>query len=174
MPDTELTPVTTSEAATVSTAPSVTDTPAGSDSGPGAIEVAGQVIAVAGEVISDAVKYGLVVAQLGLAAVKLAHLSGQIRATYAYVEGCAASVGRLADQAAGMNVDKDTVGEHREAATVMLSVLAEAEAMAAATEELSVMFQQTADAHESDYGPVAEVIANKEGAMADREFYSNR
>ncbi len=162
----DLAPVTSSAPASTHDAPS---------EGGGELAVSsGGVLAAAGEVIADAVHYALVVGQLAIASVRLARLSEQVTGTYQYVEDCAKSVQRLADQAAGMSVDRDTVGEHRDAAQVMLSVLAEAEAMAAATAELSALFQQTADAHEADYGPVDEVIAAKEGELADREFYSNR
>ncbi|MFJ4672817.1 hypothetical protein [Kitasatospora purpeofusca] len=170
MSDTDLAPITSSAPAAVHQAP--TDRPA---AGGADLEVStGGVLAAAGEVIADAVSYGVVVGQLAIAAVRLAYLSEQVTGTYEYVEDCAKSVQRLADQAAGMNVDRDTVAEHRDAAAVMLSVLEEAEAMAAATAELSTLFQQTADAHEADYGPVDDVIAAKEGELADREFYANR
>ncbi|WP_051743011.1 hypothetical protein [Kitasatospora sp. MBT66] len=168
MSDTDLAPITTSAPASTHDAPA--DRPAGGE----LAASTGGVLAAAGEVISDAVHYGLVVGQLAIASVRLARLSEQVRGTYTYVESCAASVQRLADQAASMSVDRDTVGEHRDAATVMLSVLAEAEAMATATEELATLFQQTADAHEADYGPVDDAAAAKEGEMADREFYANR
>ncbi|MFF8775087.1 hypothetical protein [Kitasatospora sp. NPDC015120] len=127
-----------------------------------------------GEVLYDAVQYAVIVTQLAIAAVRLGWLSEQVTGTYQYVENCARSVQRLADQAAGMNVDRDTIAEHRDAATVMLSVLDEAEALAAATKDLATAFQATADAHEADYGPVDEAAANKEGEMAAREFYANR
>ncbi|MGY0466852.1 hypothetical protein ACW14Y_42335 [Kitasatospora sp. cg17-2] len=168
MSDTDLAPVTTSAPAAVHDAP--TDRPAPG----GEVASTGGALAAAGEMVHDAVSYGVVVTQLAIAAVRLAHLSEKVTGTYQYVEDCAKSVQRLADQAAGMNVDRDTVGEHRDAAAVMLSVLEEAEAMATATAELSTLFQATADAHEADYGPVDDAIANKEGEMADREFYANR
>ncbi|MDH6709865.1 hypothetical protein P3T27_006614 [Kitasatospora sp. MAA19] len=175
MSDTDLAPVTSSTPATVHDAPA--DRPGGSQTparGSGLAASTGRALAAAGEMIHDAVQYTVVVGQLAIAAVRLARLSDQVTGTYKYVEGCAKSVQRLADQAAGMDVDRDTIAEHRDAAMVMLSVLAEAEAMAAATADLSTAFQATADAHEADYGPVDEAAANKEGQMAVREFYSNR
>ncbi|MGW2401780.1 hypothetical protein ACWCYY_35025 [Kitasatospora sp. NPDC001664] len=178
MSDSDLVPVSTNEPTTTSAAVSTSAAPADTGgaevSGGAAVSAGGGILAATAEVITEAVKYAIVVTQLTLAGAKLLFLAERVRATYAYVESCAESVERLADQAAGMNVDLDTVNEHREAATVMRAVLEEAEAMAAATEDLSTAFQQTADAHESDYGPVADAIATKEGAMADREFYSNR
>ncbi|MER5866145.1 hypothetical protein [Kitasatospora sp. NPDC002040] len=179
MSDSDLVPVSSNEAATTSTAVSTSAAPADTGggvevSGGGAVSAGGGILAATAEVITEAVKYAIVLTQLTLAGAKLLFLAERVRATYAYVESCAESVERLADQAAGMNVDRDTVNEHREAATVMRAVLEEAEAMAAATEDLSIAFQQTADAHEGDYGPVADAIATKEGDMADREFYSNR
>ncbi|GAA1401533.1 hypothetical protein GCM10009639_43930 [Kitasatospora putterlickiae] len=166
MSDSELTPVTSSRPVTTSTPPSDrTD-------GPG--DGTGEALTGAGGALADAVRFGIVVAQLAIASVKLAFLSERVRATYRYVEDCARSVDRLADQAAALNVDRDTVGEHRDAATVMRAVLEEAEAMAQATEDLSTLFQATADAHEADYGPVAEAADAMPVEMADREFYSNR
>ncbi|MFF0415614.1 hypothetical protein ACFYUY_34950 [Kitasatospora sp. NPDC004745] len=169
MPDTDFAPLTSHAPAAVHDTP--TDQPPA-----GGAEAAstGGALARAGEMIHDAVSYGIVVTQLAIAAVRLAHLSEKVTGTYEYIESCADSVQRLADQAAGMNVDRDTVGEHRDAATVMLSVLDEARDMAQATEDLSTLFQQTADAHEADYGPVDDAIAAKEGELADREFYANR
>ncbi|MEE1931439.1 hypothetical protein V1J52_25290 [Streptomyces sp. TRM 70351] len=132
------------------------------------------VLAKTGQVIADGVRYGVVITQLTAASVTMRGLSEQVRATYTYVEDCAASVDRLADQAASMNVDKDTVGEHRDAATVMRSVLEEAEAMATECEEMSTLFHETAEAHIADYGAVADAVNNMPVEMADREFYSNR
>ncbi|WAU84896.1 hypothetical protein O1Q96_37530 [Streptomyces sp. Qhu-G9] len=132
------------------------------------------VLAKAGGVIAEGVRYGVVIVQLTAAGAKLRGLSEQVRSTYRYVENCAQSVDRLADQAAALNVDPDTVSEHRDAATLMRSVLEEAEAMAEETEELSTLFQETADAHQADYGPVAETASSMDVPMAEREFYSNR
>jgi hypothetical protein len=132
------------------------------------------VIQAASSVIAEGVRYGVVLVQLTAAGVQLAHVSATVRATYKYVEGCSTSVDRLADQAAALNVDGDTVGEHRDAATVMRSVLEEAEAMAAELDELSTLFTETSDAHQADYGTVADAANNMDVEMADREFYSNR
>jgi hypothetical protein len=134
----------------------------------------GGVLAKAGAVITEGVRYGVVIAQLTAAGIALRGMAEQVRATYRYVEKCAASVDRLADQAAALHVDRDTVAEHRDAAVVMSSVLAEAEAMAAATEDLSALFEETAAAHKADYGSVAAAANSMDVPMADREFYSNR
>jgi methyl-accepting chemotaxis protein len=135
---------------------------------------AGEMVAATGGVISTVVRYGVLIAQLTAAGIKLRGLSEQVRDTYRYVEGCSTSVDRLADQMAGLTVDVDTVGEHHQAAAVMRAVLADAEAMAAATEDLAVLFEHTAAAHERDYGPVAEAVRAMPVPMADAEFYSNR
>jgi hypothetical protein len=132
------------------------------------------VLASVGAVLGEAVRYGVVIAQLTAAGAALRGLSEQVRATYQYVEDCSASVDRLADQAASLNVDADTISEHREAAQIMRTVLAEAQAMAAECEELSTLFTETADAHEGDYGTVAQAANAMDVPMADREFYSNR
>ncbi|MFD4050166.1 hypothetical protein ACFWSF_32230 [Streptomyces sp. NPDC058611] len=135
---------------------------------------AGQAAAVTGEVLAEGVRYGIVIAQLTIAGARLRGLSEQVRSTYRYVEGCSKSVDRLADQMAGMRVDRDSVAEHHEAATVMGAVLEEADSMAAATEDLAALFDQASADHQSDYGPVAEAITAMPVEMADAEFYSNR
>ncbi|MFI6513641.1 hypothetical protein ACIBCT_39060 [Streptosporangium sp. NPDC050855] len=134
----------------------------------------GQAVADSGGVLETVVRYGIVIAQLAAAGIRLAGLSEQVRATYRYVEGCATSVDRLAEQMAGLTVDRDTVGEHHQAATVMRAVLADADAMAAAVEDLATLFGQTAAAHEADYGSVASAATAMPVPMADAQFYSNR
>ena len=133
---------------------------------------AGGVLAKTGEVIAGGVRFSIVIAQLIAASVTLRGLSEQVRSTFKYVEDCAASVDKLADQAAALNVDQPTINVHREAATVMRSCHEDAEAMA----EMSTLFHETADAHMADYGPVAEAAHNMPDGveMADRQFYSNR
>jgi hypothetical protein len=128
----------------------------------------------AGGVISDIVTFGIVVVQLAAAGWKLAGLSESVRSTYRYIERCARGVDRLADQMAGLQVDSDTVAEHHDAATVMRSVLVEAEAMAAHLEDLSTLFDHTSQAHQADYGSVAEAANSMSVPMAEAEFYSNR
>jgi methyl-accepting chemotaxis protein len=134
----------------------------------------GEVVADSGGIITRAVRYGILIVQLAAAGIRLRGLSEQVRSTYRYVEGCASSVDRLADQMAGLTVDLDTISEHRDAATVMRGVLAHAEAMAEATEDLAVSFEQTAAAHQADYGTVAEAARTMPVPMADASFYSNR
>lgn len=56
----------------------------------------------------------------------------------------------------------------------MRGVLEEAESMAAATEDLSVLFDQAAAEHQADYGPVAEAFHAMPVDPAESEFYSNR
>ncbi|MCI3276279.1 hypothetical protein [Streptomyces cylindrosporus] len=132
------------------------------------------VLATTTEYIGEAVRYTVLLTQLAAAGVALGLLSEAVRSAYRYVEGCAASVDRLADKAASLHVDGDVVAAHYDAASVMRSVLEEADAMAEAASDLSVMFQQTADAHRADYGPVADAMNSKDGQVADREYYSNR
>ncbi|MEV4180156.1 hypothetical protein AB0J28_01755 [Streptosporangium canum] len=137
-------------------------------------EGTGGAVAAAGGVLETVVRYGIVIVQLAIAGARLRGLSEQVRSTYRYVEGCSTSVDRLADQMAGLTVDVDTVGEHRDAAAVMRGVLDEAEAMAADVEDLAVLFDQTSAAHQGDYGPVAEAAHAMPVPMADASFYSNR
>ncbi|MFI0487528.1 hypothetical protein [Actinomadura sp. 9N215] len=128
----------------------------------------------AGSVLADAVTFTIVVGQLAVAGTRLAWLSESVRSTYRYVERCASGVDRLADQMAGLAVDADTVAEHHEAAAVMRSVLGEAEAMAVCLEDLSTQFNYTAEAHQGDYGTVADAANHMTVPMAEAEFYSNR
>lgn len=134
----------------------------------------GEVVESSGNVLTRIVRYGILIAQLAVAGMRLRGLSEQVRSTYTYVEGCSTSVDRLADQMAGLAVDVDTVSEHHSAATVMRGVLADAEAMATATEELAALFDYTAAAHEADYGSVAAAAQSMAVPMADAQFYSNR
>lgn len=134
----------------------------------------GTAVEKASGVIREAVTYSVVVAELAIAGVRLAGLGESVRSTYRYIERCARGVDRLADQMAGLTVDADTVAEHHQAAAVMRSVLAEAESMAAHLEDLSTLFNHTADAHRGDYGTVADTANNMTVPMADAEFYSNR
>ncbi|MFI6503703.1 hypothetical protein [Nonomuraea typhae] len=134
----------------------------------------GQAAAASGGVLSSAVRYTVLIAQLAAAALRLRGLSGRVEGTYRYVEGCSTSVDRLAEQMATLTVDRDSVGEHHQAAAVMRGVLADAAAMAEAIEDLAQLFDDTAAAHEADYGPVAEAIAASPVPMADASFYSNR
>lgn len=134
----------------------------------------GTAVAASGSVIETVVRYTIVIAQLTMAGIKLRGLSEQVRDTYRYVEGCSRSVDRLADQMASLTVDRDTVGEHHQAAAVMRSVLAEADAMAADTADLSTMFEQASADHQADYGPVADATHTMPVPMADASFYSNR
>lgn len=135
---------------------------------------AGQVVASSGSVLPRVVRYGILISHLLIAGAKLRGLSEQVRGTYEYVEDCSASVDRLAEQMASLTVDADTVGEHHQAAAVMRAVLAEAEAMAAAVTDLSAMFEETAAAHQADYGQVAAAAQSMPVPMAQAEFYSNR
>ncbi|MEU4410798.1 hypothetical protein AB0F88_40360 [Streptosporangium sp. NPDC023963] len=134
----------------------------------------GAAVADSGGVLETLVRYGIVVTQLAVAGVRLLGLSGQVRRTYNYVEGCAASVDRLAEQMAGLTVDRDTVGEHHQAAAIMRGVLGDADSMASAVEDLSALFAQASAAHQADYGSVAAAANSMPVPMADAEFYSNR
>lgn len=134
----------------------------------------GGVVATTGGMVDMVVRYGIVIAQLAVAGIQLAGLSERVRATYRYIKGCSTSVRRLADQMAALKVDQDTVSEHREAARIMESVLDLADGMASATADLSTLFTQASDAHQADYGPVAEKARTMGVPMAEAPFYSNR
>ncbi|MFI6889928.1 hypothetical protein [Streptosporangium canum] len=134
----------------------------------------GEMLQESGSVLPRLVRYGILLVQLGAAAVRLSGLSEQIRSTYAYVEGCAASVDQTADQMAGLDVDVDTVGEFHDAAAIMRGALDDAAAMAEATQEMAVLFEEARDAHQSDYGGVVEAVHSMPVPMAQASFYSNR
>ncbi|WP_130800105.1 hypothetical protein [Streptomyces otsuchiensis] len=123
---------------------------------------------------SGRVRYVSVIAQLVAAGWALRGLSQRVRGTYDYIQECSESVDRLADQAAALGVDTDTVSEHREAAAVMRGVLDDAEAMAAAAEDLATLFAEASAAHEADYGSVQEAANTMDVDMANRAFYGNR
>lgn len=123
---------------------------------------------------SGRVRFISVITQLVAAGWALRGLSQQVRGTYDYIQECSESVDRLADQAAALGVDADTVAEHREAAAVMRGVLDDAEAMAAAAEDLATLFGEASAAHEADYGSVQEAAGRMDVDMADRSFYANR
>jgi hypothetical protein len=137
-------------------------------------EGTGGVIATVGGALMEAVTYTIVITELTIAGARLAGLAETVRSTYRYVEKCATGVDHLADQMAALNVDDDTLAEHREAAGVMRSVLEEAEAMAAATEDLATLFGAASAAHQADYGTVNAAAQSMTVPMADAEFYSNR
>ncbi len=126
------------------------------------------------DIVTTVVTYAVVTVALAAAGVRLAWLSEQVRATYAYIEKCAAAVDRLAEQMAGLQVDDASVGEHHDAAAVMRTVRELAELMAGDLEDLSIGFHAARDAHVADYGTVADAADNMPVPMARAEFYSNR
>ncbi|PBC72392.1 hypothetical protein BX261_7266 [Streptomyces sp. 2321.6] len=123
------------------------------------------------EVFSDGVTYTVATAKLGLASAAMLALSESVRGAYTYVEGCAASVDQLADTASTLWVEGAVVDAHRDAATMMRGVLADAESLANEAAEMAADFKAAKEGHEADYGPVAEEMANK---PTDRTYYSNR
>jgi hypothetical protein len=127
-----------------------------------------------GGVIYTIVRYAVLRAQLAVASWQLSRVADHIDGTYDYIEECADSVLRIADQMAHLTVDPDTTGEHRQAATVMKAILAEAQALVDGKRDLATLFIATKEAHETDYGPVADTIAAMPVPMAEAEFYSNR
>ncbi|MEU8530106.1 hypothetical protein AB0C77_31685 [Streptomyces sp. NPDC048629] len=126
------------------------------------------------DVISDGVTYTVITAKLATASAAMLALNQAVKGAYNYVEGCAKSVDALAETAAGLDVDTTVTSAHRDAAAVMRSVLDEAEALAAEAAEMASAFQNAADDHQADYGPVNESMANKPGSIADRTYYQNR
>jgi hypothetical protein len=138
------------------------------------VPVARNAVAAAAGIVGEALRFTILVARLAAAGASLRHMGGLARSTFNYVEDCARSVDRLAETAAGMRVDRDTVSEHHQAAQVMRSALAQAAAMAQQADEMSTLFEEASAAHQADYGPVAAAVQAMPVPMADREFYANR
>lgn len=121
-----------------------------------------------------AVAYGMVISGLQDVAGQLIVASEQVRTTYNYVEQCADGTDQIADQMARLTVDRDTVGEHRDAAALMRAALGQADTVAAAFEALSAAFARTAGAHRGQYGAVAATAQTMAVPMANASFYANR
>ncbi|MFI5621492.1 hypothetical protein [Streptomyces sp. NPDC051567] len=126
------------------------------------------------ELFVDGVTYTVATARLGMASMAMLALSQAVRGTYTYVEDCARSVDTLADTASALWVEGAVVSAHRDAAAVMRGVLADAEALAIEAEEMARDFTAAKEGHEQDYGPVHDAMVAKQGAVADRTYYSNR
>jgi hypothetical protein len=138
------------------------------------VPVAKDAAVAAGGIIGEALRFTILVARLAAAGLALRHMGALARSTFRYVEDCARSVDRLAETAAGMNVDRDTVSEHHQAAQVMRGALAQADEMAQQSDEMSTLFDEASAAHQADYGPVAAAFQAMPVEPADRLFYANR
>lgn len=143
--------------------PSSTDTGVMKDSGGGFVSA-----------VAYGIQFTVMVAKLASAGLSLRGVGNRVRETYAYIGDCARTVDNLADLAAKLSVDPDTIGEHRDAATVMRRSLARAQRMANNVDEMAVLFEQAKAAHQADYGPVNDVATSMPVDMANRNFYRNR
>ncbi|MFI7278562.1 hypothetical protein [Streptomyces sp. NPDC049879] len=146
--------------------------PASDKSGVGAAVAA--VVGDAVEAATDLVSYGVMLAELTAAGLALRKVGARVRDTYAYMEDCARSVDHLADLAAGMRVDSDTVAEHRQAARVTRGALATSRRLADRLDDMAISYDAAAAEHAADYGPVVEQVQAMPVPMADRNFYRNR
>jgi hypothetical protein len=126
------------------------------------------------DTLIDGLTYTVIVVRLASASMSMMQLSQAVRGAYNYVEGCAKAVDNLADTASSLGGDDAVTSAHRDAATVMRGVLADAEALATEAEQMASDFQAAKSEHEDDYGPVHEAMTTKPGAVADRTYYSNR
>jgi hypothetical protein len=124
--------------------------------------------------VAYGVQFTVMVAKLAAAGLALRGVGARVRSTYKYIGDCAKSVDHLADLAAKLSVDPDTIGEHRDAATVMRASLARAQRMANTVDEMSTMFDQAKAAHQGDYGAVNDAATSMTVPMANRNFYRNR
>lgn len=126
------------------------------------------------DVISDGVTFTIITARLATASAAMLALSHAVKGAYAYVEESAKEVDQRAEIAASLDVDDAVTSAHRDAATVMRDVLADADALATAAEEMAGAFQAARDGHEADYGPVQDAMTSKPGQIANRSYYQNR
>ncbi|MFJ9662896.1 hypothetical protein ACIRPR_33715 [Streptomyces griseoflavus] len=137
----------------------------------------GALTSASGNFVSAAaygVQFTVMVVKLAAAGLALRGVGARVRSTYKYIGDCAKSVDHLANLAAKLSVDPDTIGEHRDAATVMRASLARAQRMANTVDEMSVMFDQAKAAHQGDYGAVNDAATSMPVPMANRNFYRNR
>jgi hypothetical protein len=137
----------------------------------------GALTSASGNFVSAAaygVQFTVMVVKLAAAGLALRGVGARVRSTYKYIGDCAKSVDHLANLAAKLSVDPDTIGEHRDAATVMRASLARAQRMANTVDEMSVMFDQARAAHQGDYGAVNDAATSMSVPMANRNFYRNR
>lgn len=148
--------------------------PASQGGGGGVAATAASAVGAVASVVGYGVRFTVMVAKLAAAGAALRGVGARVRDTYAYVGDCAKTVDHLADLAAKLSVDPDTIGEHRDAATVMRRSLARAQRMANTVDEMSVLFDQAKAAHQADYGPVNDVATSMPVDMANRNFYRNR
>lgn len=115
-----------------------------------------------------------IVSGLKQASQVLARLSDEIAGTWRHVEGCAKSTTRLAEEMARLEVDRDTIAEHHEAASLMHKAHNESKALRTTAAELSDMFRQAAQIHAREYGAIAATAAAMRTDMANARFYGNR
>src|SRR5438552_1337181 len=91
----------------------------------GELEPVGGAVEESAGVVATVVTFAVVTGTLTVAGIRLAWLSETIRATYAYIERCAAAIDRLAEQMAGLGGDVASVAEEHEAgAAATVAVLA--------------------------------------------------
>ncbi|MEV5526360.1 hypothetical protein [Streptomyces prunicolor] len=149
--------------------------PAPASGGGLAATASGAVGAIADAAVM-AVQYTVMLAKLAAAAIALRNVGARVRETYAYVGDCARNVDHLADIAASLRpaVDPATLGEHRQAANTMRGSLARACRMADTVDTISATFDAARQAHQADYGPVAEQAQAMTVPMANRNFYRSR
>lgn len=147
-----------------------------SDSGGGLAATTSGVVGAIADAAVMAVQYTVMLAKLAAAAVALRNVGSRVRSTYAYVGDCARNVDHLADIAASLRpaVDSATLSEHRQAANTMRGCLARARRMANTVDTISATFDAARQAHQADYGPVAEQAQAMTVPMANRNFYRNR
>lgn len=138
------------------------------------IATTGGALIRASEALTDGVRYITVLGQLVVAAARMRGLAENIRDTYAYVGDCSATVTRLAETAAGLQVDAATVAEHYDAAQAMLGVLADAARMATTTAEMATTLTAAAETHEAEYGAVAHAAQTMPVDMGAASFYANQ
>lgn len=126
------------------------------------------------EAAERATTYASVREELRWAGGVMATLSEMVQATCRHVERCARGVDRLADQMEALEVDAETVTEHRDAAEVMRKVLEIANVLGPTMQDVRAQADAVVKAHEREYGSIVEQARAVADVAAKSAFYSNR
>jgi hypothetical protein len=130
-------------------------------------------VTAAAEAAADAGSYGLLVAQLDEVQAAVIDLAETAKQLGDDVRETAGAVNRLAENAARLKVDSDTIGEHHEAAALIGACADHADTFSSSCMDLSALLAKTANDHRADYGPVTEAVQAMPVPMADRTFYAS-
>lgn len=123
---------------------------------------------------TDRVSYGAVVSDLRGAAERMRRLADLVTTAQEAVDDSAAGTDRLAGTAAALDVDTDTLAEHRQSAALMRAAADLMTEFAAGCGEMAALFTRASEGHQDDYGGVAEAVRAMPVEMANPGFYGNQ